>query len=144
MAIRITAFKDEHLQGLDSLWRQCLADDPLWEATAISASVGRVSRSALLLVATVGAEVIGSITAGYDGHRGWLHALAVLPTYRFDQVATNLVIEAERQLTAIGCTKINLQIRAANAHAQKFYRTLGYAAEDRVSMGKRLDSLPGR
>jgi ribosomal protein S18 acetylase RimI-like enzyme len=65
--------------------------------------------------------------------------LAVLPAYRFDQVATNLVIEAERQLAIVGCTKINLQIRTSNARARQFYRTLGYATEDRVSMSKRLE-----
>jgi len=36
-------------------------------------------------------------------------------------------------------TKINLQIRASNARTQQFYRTLGYATEDRISMGKRLE-----
>ena len=139
MAIKITACKDGHLQGLELLWRQCLPDDPLWEAPDAAALANWASGSTLLLVASAGSEVVGSIMAGYDGHRGWLYALAVLPGYRFDQVATNLVIEAERQLTAIGCTKINLQIRASNPQAQQFYRTLGYATEDRISMGKRLE-----
>jgi ribosomal protein S18 acetylase RimI-like enzyme len=139
MAIRISACTDEHAEGLDALWRQSLPDDPLWEVAGLAASAGQPSRSALLLVASAGKEVIGSILAGYDGHRGWLYGLAVLPAYRFDQVATNLVIEAERQLAIVGCTKINLQIRTANARARQFYRTLGYATEDRISMSKRLE-----
>lgn len=139
MRIKITACRDEHLPGLDALWRQCLADDPLWEAPSAAAPASQASRSTLLLVASTGPEVIGSIMAGYDGHRGWLYALAVLPGYRFDQIATNLVIEAEKELTTIGCTKINLQIRASSAQAQQFYRTLGYATEDRISMGKRIE-----
>ena len=139
MGIKITACKDEHFQGLDLLWRQCLPDDPLWETPGKAAAAGRATGSTLVLVASVGPEVVGSIMAGYDGHRGWLYALAVLPGYRFDQVATNLVIEAEKQLMAIGCTKINLQIRASQPHAQQFYRTLGYATEDRISMGKRVE-----
>ena len=139
MAIRISACTDEHVEGLDALWRQSLPDDPLWEVAGLAASAGQPSRSALLLVASAGKEVIGSILAGYDGHRGWLYGLAVLPAYRFDQVATNLVIEAERQLAIVGCTKINLQIRTANARARQFYRTLGYATEDRISMSKRLE-----
>lgn len=139
MGIKISACRDEHLQGLDALWRQCLSDDPLWESSGAAASARRTSRSTLLLVASVDTEVIGSVMAGYDGHRGWLYALAVLPGYRFDQVATNLVIEAEKQLGAIGCTKINLQIRGSNPQAQQFYRTMGYATEDRISMAKRLE-----
>ena len=139
MAIKISVCRDEHAPGLEALRRQCLEDDPLWEAAGAAVSASQSSRSTLLLVASVGTDVIGSIMAGYDGHRGWLYALAVLPAYRFDQIATNLVIEAEKHLTAIGCTKINLQIRGSNAQAQQFYRTLGYATEDRVSMGKRLE-----
>ena len=130
MAIRISSGSDEHVPGLEALWQECLAGDPL--------SASQSARSTLLLVASDGKEVIGSIMAGYDGHRGWIYALAVLPDYRFDQIATNLVIEAERQLTAIGCTKINLQIHSTNARVQQFYKTLGYETEDRVSMGKRL------
>jgi ribosomal protein S18 acetylase RimI-like enzyme len=139
MAIKITTYEEGHLPGLEALWKQCLPDDPLWEATDAALSASR-SQSTIRLVASDGAEVIGSIMAGYDGHRGWLYALAVLPTYRFDHVATTLVIEAEKVLRAIGCTKINLQLRGAHAQAQQFYKTLGYATEDRISMGKRLES----
>ena len=139
MAIKISACGDEHVPSLDALWRECLADDPLWEAAGAAVSASQSSRSTLLLVASVGTDVIGSIMAGYDGHRGWLYALAVLPAYRFDQIATNLVIEAERELMAFGCTKINLQVHGSDARVQQFYRTLGYATEDRVSMGKHLE-----
>jgi ribosomal protein S18 acetylase RimI-like enzyme len=138
LAIKISACRDEHIQGLDALWRQCLPDDPVREAANL-ALASQSSRSTLLLIACDGADVIGSVMAGYDGHRGWLYALAVLPAYRFDQIATNLVIEAERELTAFGCTKINLQVHGSDARAQQFYRTLGYATEDRISMGKRLE-----
>jgi ribosomal protein S18 acetylase RimI-like enzyme len=138
MAIKISACEDKHISGLEALWKQCLPDDPLWEAAGVVAFANE-SPSTLFLVANDGADVIGSVMAGYDGHRGWLYALAVLPAYRFDHVATTLVIEAEKKLRAIGCTKINLQIRGSNAEAQQFYRTLGYATEDRISMGKRLE-----
>jgi ribosomal protein S18 acetylase RimI-like enzyme len=41
-------------------------------------------------------------------------------------------------LRQIGCTKINLQIRISNQGVVSFYQKLGYAVEERVSMGKRL------
>jgi ribosomal protein S18 acetylase RimI-like enzyme len=49
------------------------------------------------------------------------------------------VKEAERLLRAAGCPKINLQVRAANDGAVEFYRRLGYAVDEVVSMGKRLE-----
>ena len=39
---------------------------------------------------------------------------------------------------AAGCPKLNLQVRASNRQAVAFYERLGYAVEDRVSMGKLL------
>ena len=138
MAIKISTCEDSHVRGLDVLWKQCLPDDPLWEPAGAGVSANS-AQSTILLIASDGADVIGSVMAGYDGHRGWLYALAVLPAYRFDHVGTTLVIEAEKKLRAIGCTKINLQLRGASTQAQQFYRTLGYATEDRISMGKRLE-----
>lgn len=76
--------------------------------------------------------------AGYDGHRGWLYAVAVLKSHQRQGIGRALIQEAERRLAALGCSKINLQIRASNRGVTKFYAGLGYAVEDRVSMGKRI------
>ena len=38
----------------------------------------------------------------------------------------------------MGCPKINLQIRRSNTEAVGFYRSLGFAEDDSISMGKRL------
>ena len=48
--------------------------------------------------------------------------------------------EVEKRLAAIGCSKLNLQVRATNREVVAFYRHLGYEVEERVSMGKRLNS----
>ena len=48
-----------------------------------------------------------------------------------------LVSKAEQRLKALGCSKINLQVRSTNEVVIGFYRRLGYIVEDRVSMGKR-------
>jgi ribosomal protein S18 acetylase RimI-like enzyme len=46
--------------------------------------------------------------------------------------------EAERLLLLEGCPKINLQVRAGNTEALEFYRRIGYAVDEVVSLGKRL------
>jgi ribosomal protein S18 acetylase RimI-like enzyme len=38
----------------------------------------------------------------------------------------------------LGCNKINLQVRAGNDAVTGFYRKLGYAVEDRISMGREV------
>ena len=46
--------------------------------------------------------------------------------------------EAEKRRREIGCTKVNLQVRASNQEVVSFYEKLGHTVEERVSMGKRL------
>lgn len=50
-----------------------------------------------------------------------------------------LMNQAERLLRAAGCPKINLQVRSTNREAIEFYKRIGYAIDDVVSMGKRLE-----
>jgi len=103
-------------------------------------------RADLFLVGILEGKIIASVMAGYEGHRGWINYLAVSPEHRRKGHARSLVNEAERLLREVGCPKINLQIRTSNQDVIEFYRRLGYAVDDVVSMGKRLepDTQPPR
>ncbi len=76
--------------------------------------------------------------AGYDGHRGWIYSLAVLPRCRREGVGSRLVQHAEEHLRTLGCAKINLQILKGNEAVVSFYQKLGYEVERRISMGKKI------
>jgi ribosomal protein S18 acetylase RimI-like enzyme len=43
---------------------------------------------------------------------------------------------AEARLRALGCRKINLQIRATNQAIAAFYHSLGYGFEEHTNMSK--------
>ena len=90
------------------------------------------------LVGTQDDTLMASIMIGYDGHRGWINYLAVAPAHRKKGHARTLMREAERLLEAVGCPKINLQIRTSNAQVIEFYEAVGYAQDDVVSFGRRL------
>jgi ribosomal protein S18 acetylase RimI-like enzyme len=92
----------------------------------------------LFFVAVADTKVVGTIMAGYDGHRGWLYSLAVAPSHRRQGAGSRLVSHAERALTRMGCVKINLQILEGNESVSAFYAALGFSVEKRVSMGKRI------
>ncbi len=141
--MQVVVYGDEHFDGVARLWRRVFADDPPWNAAAVAIPEKRRVQPELLFVATEGEAVIGTAMAGYDGHRGWLYSVAVDPAHRRRGIASALVDRAERALTAAGCVKLNLQIRAGNDGAIAFYESLGYAVEPRVSMGKRLASEKG-
>ncbi len=92
----------------------------------------------LFFVAVAGTTVVGTIMAGYDGHRGWIYSVAVSPKHRKQGIGSSLVAYAERALTNKGCIKINLQIMEGNEGVCAFYSSLGYSVEKRVSMSKRI------
>jgi ribosomal protein S18 acetylase RimI-like enzyme len=138
--IQIVTYSPERFEGTKALWRETFPDDPPWNAAEVAIPAKLAIQPDLFLVAVHQDNVVGSILAGYDGHRGWLYALAVLNDYRRRGIGSALVHEAESRLQAMGCGKINLQVRTSNAAVISFYERLGYTSEERVSMGKRLNA----
>lgn len=92
----------------------------------------------LFIVGERAGELIGSCMAGYEGHRGWINYLAVHPDHQRRGYATVLIREAQRLLQALGCPKINLQIRATNSSVISFYEKLGFIEDHVRSFGLRL------
>ena len=92
----------------------------------------------LFFVAVIEDCVVGTVMAGYDGHRGWVYRLAVLPEHRRKGIATRLMQRAEAALATRGCAKVNLQVRTGNEAVVGFYQSLDYEVEERVSLGKEL------
>jgi ribosomal protein S18 acetylase RimI-like enzyme len=92
----------------------------------------------LFLVAIVDSRVAGTTMAGFDGHRGWVHLVAVAPEFRRNGVGSALMREAEARLRDLGCPKLNLQIRPSTPEVVGFYARLGFQVEERISMGKVL------
>ena len=58
----------------------------------------------LLFVAKAEGQIVGTIMAGYDGHRGWLYALAVSPECR-GSIGSRLDRHAEPELRKKGCQR---------------------------------------
>ncbi len=92
----------------------------------------------LFFVAEYKKILVGTIMAGYDGHRGWIYSLAVDPHYRRKGIGTQLMIKAITTLQNKGCVKVNLQITGDNQDLVTFYNSIGFSVEDRISMGKNL------
>jgi len=92
----------------------------------------------LLLVAADGDAVVGTVMAGYDGHRGWLYYLASAPDRRGEGIGRRLVSEAEARLEALGCPKVMLMVREGNEPVLEFYDGLGYTRETTRLTGRRL------
>jgi ribosomal protein S18 acetylase RimI-like enzyme len=96
-------------------------------------------RPDLFLVGTVDDAVVATVMAGYEGHRGCINYLGVLPEHRRRGYARRMLDEAERLLRLDGCPKINLHVRTTNASALSFYERVGFSRNKVVSLGKRLE-----
>jgi len=134
----IRTFEESDEAEVSQLWRSVFADDsPHNEPTKVMEAKMKVQRE-LFFVAESNDKIIGTVMAGYDGHRGWLYSVAVAPENRRKGIGGQLVKHAVNALRQIGCVKVNLQVRATNTQVVAFYESLGFRTEERVSMGKLL------
>jgi ribosomal protein S18 acetylase RimI-like enzyme len=90
------------------------------------------------LVAEEAGRIVGAVMAGYEGHRGWIQYLAVLPEFQGSGIGAGLVSEGVVLLRRRGCPKVNLQVRRSNLGVIRFYEKLGFVEDDVASMGLRL------
>ena len=131
-----------HRRQVIALWETVFGYEDSHNKPGLAIDMKLAAPDGLFFVAVVDDAVVGTVLAGYDGHRGGLYAVAVHPQHRKQGLGKALVRYAEQALTARGCLKINLQIISDNASAAGFYESLGYAVEPRVSMGKKLGQNP--
>ena len=135
--LQIRAYRESDQDAVVALWRECGLVRP-WNDPVKDIHRKLCVQRDLFLVGTVDGRLVATVMAGYDGHRGWINYLAVAREYRKQGFGRNLMDEAEARLRAMGCPKINLQIRSSNAEVIAFYRSLGFSVDDSLSMGKRL------
>ncbi|MEM8724154.1 MAG: GNAT family acetyltransferase [Pseudomonadota bacterium] len=137
--IQIQPYGFAHFNGVDQLWRTVFPDDPP-RNRAGSAIPAKLSLEDELFWVAIdsGGAVVGTIMAGWDGHRGWLYSVAVDPEKHRSGIGRALVEHAVTELRSRGCAKVNLQIRAGNDAVAAFYSKLGFSTEARISMGREL------
>ena len=134
----IRPFQIADKDAVIELWREVFPNEPPWNEPSAVIHRKLAFERQPFLVAAQEDTIVGTVLAGYDGIRGWIYHLAVASSMRRAGIARRLMMAAEDQLNALGCPKVNLQVRATNADVIAFYREIGYDIEDRVSMSKRL------
>ncbi len=133
-SMTIRKFHECDRDTLIVLWKRVFPDDPPHNEPA-QVIAAKLKVDDLIFVCEHDGQVVGACMAGYDGHRGWLYAVAVSPERRRHGIGTQLIRAALDELKELGCIKVNLQIRATNTAVAAFYESLGFAVEDRLSMG---------
>ena len=137
MSAEIRAFRTADEDAVVELWEQAGLTRP-WNDPRADIRRKLSVQPELFLVAADGDTVVGTVMAGYDGHRGWLYYLASASSHRGRGIGRALVVEAERLLEAMGCPKVQLMVRPDNAGARGFYDALGYVPLETWATGRRL------
>ena len=141
-AYRIVSFEERYRGDVIALWHMCGLTRP-WNDPdkdidrKLTDTVGRL----FLLLHSGTADhdgVIGTVMAGYDGHRGSIYYLCVHPDHQSSGYGRTLMEHSEVFLRNLGCPKINLFVRKGNEAVLSFYDRLDYGVEDIVVRGKRL------
>jgi len=128
----------QHRAQVVALWQEAFGYDTAHNLPTLVIDKKLAVNDGLFFVATDKKTVVGTILAGYDGHRGWLYSVAVHADYRRHGLGSSLVRHAEQALTALGCMKVNLQITSGNDGGGGVYEAWGYGVEPRISMGKKI------
>ena len=139
MNFTITSFENKkHRDHVISLWKNVFGYETSHNSPGIVIDKKVEFNDGLFFVAVDNDNVIGTVMAGYDGHRGWIYSIAVSKDYRKNGLGSALLSYAEERLSEKGCMKINLQIMEGNESVEAFYLANGYQTEKRISMGKRM------
>jgi len=134
----IVRYRSEHFEGVDALWKDAFPNDNAWNVAAVAIPEKTRFQPDLMLVVLEDNVIVGSVMAGYDGHRGWISRIAVLRSHQKKGIGEALISAAEERLAALGCIKVNLQVVESNSVVVGFYQRAGYQVEKRISMSKIL------
>ena len=135
--LTIRTFTQTDTDRVIEIWQECGLTVPQ-NVPATDIQLKTEFQPELFFVAEKASQLTGTIMAGYEGHRGWLNYLGVLPAWRRQGIGTALVRHALEKLKKLGCPKVNLMVRKSNLQVIEFYKKLGFLLDEVVGMGLRF------
>jgi ribosomal protein S18 acetylase RimI-like enzyme len=134
--VTIRAGSITDIEAVLGLWRET-TDSSL---TDDAGSVARLLAHApdALLLATDHDVLVGTVIVTWDGWRGAMYRLAVIPSQRRRGIATKLVSEGERRLRAHGARRLHMIVAGDAVDAQAFWTSAGYEPSDQLRYVKNL------
>jgi len=117
MEIRVFEPADE--AEVIALWKSTGLTVPLNDpAKDIARKMAHLPKQ--FLIGLIDRKVVATVMYGYYGHRGSVNYLAVSPQCHSHRLARTPGSQAQAQLTAQGCPKLNLMVRQSNPRAADF------------------------
>jgi ribosomal protein S18 acetylase RimI-like enzyme len=137
--VHVREITDADVEQVVALWEACALTRP-WNDPRRDIADARRNPTSTILVAHDGEAVVGSVMAGYEGHRGYLYYVAVAPDRQGTGLGRQVVVAAEDWLEQTGAQKVRLMVRTTNTAVLGFYENLGYADVECTVLGRDLGS----
>ena len=134
----ITSLGPDDVTDTVALWTDAGLTRP-WNDAAGDFLRAVAGPASVVLGVRADANLIGSAMVGHDGHRGWVYYLAVAESARGRGLGKELMDASEAWLVERGLPKIQFMVRTDNTAVLDFYDHLGYAKQDVLVLGRRLD-----
>ena len=87
----------------------------------------------VLLVAELDHHIVGSLVVAWDGWRGNMYRLAVLPHLRRQGIGRRLVEAGHEHLRATGARRVTALVAHAEEHAVGLWLAAGYRHDEQIS-----------
>jgi ribosomal protein S18 acetylase RimI-like enzyme len=134
--LTIRPVRNDELAAVLEMWQAAGVTPP-----SVSDSIEGLSRlmhepAALLLIATINNQIVGSVIGGWDGWRGNIYRLAVRPEYRRRGIARELVKAITEALFDKGAEKLSALVEHEHSWAMSFWDSLldlGYERDPRFA-----------
>ena len=130
-------FKKNDIEAVIKLWDTCKLVVP-WNDPLKDIKRKLSINDSLFVIGEINKKIIATAMAGYDGHRGYIYYLAVVPELQKKGIGSSILSIVEKKLYKLGCPKINLFVRNTNIKVKAFYKTNNYKIQDSQIYGKRL------
>ena len=85
-------------------------------------------------VAVVDGKIVGTVLAGHDGRRGFIHHMAVSPDYRRMGVGRSLATEADKRIKQADIKKTHIFCYKNNQLGQPFWKAMGFTKRDDIDV----------
>jgi ribosomal protein S18 acetylase RimI-like enzyme len=127
----IRPVREDELTAVLQMWQAAEVTPP-----SVSDSIEGLTRlirepAALLLVATIDDQIVGSVIGGWDGWRGNIYRLAVTPEHRRQGIARRLVAKITKELFAKGATRLSALVEHEHRWAIDFWDSVSDLGYDR-------------
>jgi ribosomal protein S18 acetylase RimI-like enzyme len=122
-AVAIRTGRSEDVGPVLELWQSAGATPKPTDTQEGLAQLLASSQSVLLL-AEVDGRLAGTVIGGWDGWRGNIYRLAVVPEYRRRGIASALMREVDAALQAMGARRISALVERDHPWAVGFWNAL--------------------